>query len=178
MTLEDAEQAYRNWLSDPLVTLYMSWEAHKTVEDTKAILYEWQTKSKEPSYYHWGIELKEDKQIIGAIGAFTISEKHREATLGYCLGRAYWAKGYMTEATKTVVEHLVNRVGINRVQAKYNPNNIGSGRVLKKCGFQIEGVNRQGHFSTKLGFMDAVCCAILKSDIDAGILESGIVDIQ
>ena len=35
---EDAEAMFRNWCSDPEMTKYISWTAHKNVEVTKSLV--------------------------------------------------------------------------------------------------------------------------------------------
>ena len=32
--LSDAELVYKNWTSDPLVTKHLSWDVHKSLDDT------------------------------------------------------------------------------------------------------------------------------------------------
>ena len=39
--IEDAENMYRNWASDPEVTKYLTWPAHSSAEITAMILNEW-----------------------------------------------------------------------------------------------------------------------------------------
>ncbi len=34
----DAEAIHRHWATDPLVTRYLVWRPHRTVEDTRAFL--------------------------------------------------------------------------------------------------------------------------------------------
>ena len=41
-TIEDAENMYYNWASDPEVTKYLTWQPHKSVEETTEILQQWE----------------------------------------------------------------------------------------------------------------------------------------
>lgn len=38
MNDEDAEFIYKNWSSDPLVSKYVSWDTHNSLEETKNML--------------------------------------------------------------------------------------------------------------------------------------------
>jgi len=168
-SITDAEQMFNNWASDPEVTRYLKWQPHADIEATKSVLAGWDKDNERLDYYHWGIALKETGQIIGTCGTFGISEKNHSTELGYCMSRVHWGKGIMSESVAAVITHLFNTVGVNRIAACHDPNNIGSGRVMQKCGMVFEGIKRQAGFTARRGFFDLACYAILKSDynIDA-----------
>ena len=163
-SITDAEQMFNNWASDPEVTKYLMWETHSDVEVTKSILADWDKKNENLDYYHWGIILKENNQIIGTCGSFGIDERHYKTEIGYCMSRAYWGQGFMTEAVSAMIGFLFNTVGANRIMARFDPNNIGSGRVMEKCGMKYEGLHRQDSYCDKRGYYDLVYYAILKEE--------------
>ena len=162
-SITDAEQMFNNWASDPEVTKYLMWQTHSDVEVTKSILASWDKENENLNYYHWGIVLKENGQIIGTGGSLGIDERHHSTELGYCMGRTYWNNGYMSEAVAAMIEYLFNTVGLNRITARHNPDNIGSGRVMQKCGMIFEGIQHQAHYSEKQGYYDLSCYAILRN---------------
>ena len=41
ISVNDAEAMYNNWASDDIVTKYVTWPTHKSVEDTKGLLTMW-----------------------------------------------------------------------------------------------------------------------------------------
>jgi len=139
------------------------WQTHSDIEVTRSILANWDKENERLDYYHWGIELKETGQIIGTGGCIRLDERHYTTELGYCMGRVYWNKGYMSEAVAAMIDYLFDTVGMNRITARHNPENIGSGRVMQKCGMVFEGIQRQAHYSEKQGFYDLACYAILRS---------------
>ena len=57
------------------------------------------------------------------------------ARIGYCIAKDEWGKGYATEACKKMIEVAIE-VGMTKLVAPVHPNNLGSVRVLEKCGFQ------------------------------------------
>ena len=63
----DAGSIFNNWANDPEVTKFMTWNAHKSIEDTKQILDIWLKEYKEPKTIRYGIVLKENNELIGAI---------------------------------------------------------------------------------------------------------------
>lgn len=85
----------------------------------------------------------EDK-AIGSIGAFRQSNIHfRTAEIGYYLGEPYWGKGYGTCAVTQLCEYIFQHTDIIRLYAEPFADNIGSSRILEKCGFELEGILRK-----------------------------------
>jgi ribosomal-protein-alanine N-acetyltransferase len=60
--------------------------------------------------------------------------------LGYSLDEDHQSQGLMTEALKSLIDHIFNDWGLHRIQANYLPTNGPSARVLEKLGFEKEGV--------------------------------------
>jgi RimJ/RimL family protein N-acetyltransferase len=73
-----------------------------------------------------------DGQVVGSIVSW-IMEGERE--VGYWLGKEYWGKGIATQALAEYVEIVKTRPLFAHV-ARHN---IGSRRVLEKCGFKVIG---------------------------------------
>lgn len=69
----------------------------------------------------------------------------------------------MTEAFGEVLRFAFQRLGINRVEARCSPENIGSYRVMEKCGMRYEGLLRQ-HDKPKGKFQDRKLYAILREE--------------
>lgn len=56
----------------------------------------------------------------------------------YWLGRAYWGKGISTQALGMLLREITHRP----VFARAAKDNVGSVRVLRKCGFEIVGEDK------------------------------------
>ena len=67
-------------------------------------------------------------------------EQDGEREVGYWIGRTYWGKGIATEALSQFLEHL-DGPPLSAHVAKHN---VGSLRVLEKCGFTIVGEGKHG----------------------------------
>ena len=59
--------------------------------------------------------------------------------IGYCIGREYWHKGFVSEALAAVMQYLLTQVGAERIEARHDPRNPHSGAVMRKCGMKYEG---------------------------------------
>ncbi|GGP25123.1 GNAT family N-acetyltransferase [Silvimonas amylolytica] len=62
--------------------------------------------------------------------------------LGYSLGAAWQGRGLMLEALKAANHYVFNELGLHRIMAAYMPLNERSGRLLKRLGFEREGLAR------------------------------------
>ena len=160
-TIDDAEMMYKTWACDARVTKFLTWEPHKSVDVTKALLEMWVADYEKNNNYNWVIEL--EGQIIGAITVVRISERDELAELGYCIGFDYWGKGIMTEAAKAVIDFLF-KVGFNRISIEHAVKNPASGKVAEKCGMTLEGTKRQYFKSASGEFLDINEYSILRSE--------------
>ena len=162
-TVADADAAFRNWCSDDAVTRFLTWPTHTDRSVTESVFREWVASYDKPDYYQWAIELKALGEPIGSIAVVRIKEQVNSAEVGYCIGRAWWHQGIMSEALKAVMNFFFDEVGANRVESRHDPRNPHSGMVMKKCGLKYEGTMRSSDRNNQ-GICDACWYAILKSD--------------
>ena len=76
-----------------------------------------------------------DGRIAGHVASFGQGGE-REVT--YWLGREYWGMGVATAALREFLRHEPTRPLV----ASAAKDNVGSIRVLAKCGFEVSGENR------------------------------------
>ena len=78
------------------------------------------------------------------VGNLNLTQVHRGAlqscVLGYNLARDEQGKGYMTEAVKGAVAFAFETWRLHRVTANHMPRNERSAAVLRRAGFQVEGL--------------------------------------
>ena len=165
-TVEDAEDMYRNWASDPEVTRYLTWPCHVSAEATAKLLETWVERYGDGGCFSWAIELRETGSVVGSISAVKLDENVNAAEIGYCLSRACWGRGIMPEALRAVMEELFHHAEINRIAAYHDANNPKSGRVMQKAGMKYEGRHRQAGRNNQ-GICDLVCYAALREDFRA-----------
>ena len=131
---EDAESVFSNWASDPEVCKYLTWNPHKSIEDTNRIMDIWLKEYENPNTFRFGIVLKENDELIGAIDVVGFIDGNPE--IGYCLSRKYWNKGYMSEACKAFTNYLFSN-GYESIIIEADENNIASNKVIEKTGFKF-----------------------------------------
>ncbi len=161
--IEDAENMYHNWASDPEVTRFLTWPPHKSTDMTRAFLASVISQYDDPACYCWAIELKDSHELVGNISVVRTREDIASMDIGYCMGKAWWGKEIMPEALKRVITFLFEEVGVNRIAASHDVNNPKSGRVMDKAGMTQEGIWRAGDLNNQ-GVCDSVWHSILKSE--------------
>jgi len=161
--MEDAEDMFRNWASDPEVTRFLTWPTHPAVEVSRQVLNGWIPQYEDGGFFNWAIEWKENRQVIGNIAVVRLIEETETADIGYCMGRAYWGRGIMPEALRAVTDFLFDTVGVHRVTAYHDVKNPKSGRVMQKAGLKFEGILR-GAGKNNQGICDEAHYGLLRSD--------------
>ena len=92
-----------------------------------------------------------------------MNEKIDMVHIGYCIGKKWWHKGITSEALHQVIEFLFDAVECNRIELRYDPRNVNSGKVMKKCGMKYEGTLRSADINNQ-GICDASYYGLLKND--------------
>ena len=135
---EDAESIFE-YASDAEMTAYVSWETHKSLEDSKSFI--------EKSLNHYldsplmplGLSLKEaPDRVIGTVG---IQKKPAfEGELSYALSRQYWRQGFMFEACSALLDKAFTEYHFKRIFATSVKENLPSKSLMKKLGMRYEGL--------------------------------------
>lgn len=81
----------------------------------------------------------------------------------YCVGRSWWNQGIASEAMKAVMNFFFEEVRAHRIEARHDPRNLSSGRVMEKYGMKYGGTMRSADRNNQ-GICDACYYALLKSE--------------
>ena len=163
-TLDDAEDMYNNWGKDPLTNKFLSWELHRSIDDSKKVIKDWLVKY-ELGFYNWVVELKDTHEIIGNICEEGKNLKHKTISLGYCYGSKYWNHGYATEALKRVIEYLLTEQDFYLVEANHRSSNPASGKVMQKAGMKYDGTLRKRKIDPDGQRRDVIYYSITKDEL-------------
>ena len=145
LRIEDVKPMFENWANDPEVTKYLTWNPHENIEVTKTIINRWLEEEKDLKTIRFIITLKDGGEPIGSIDVVNYIDGDPE--IGYCLSKKYWNQGLMTEACKAFIKYLFN-IGFTKVLIKAVVENIGSNRVIEKCGFKFTHQEHLEHQSS------------------------------
>ena len=67
----------------------------------------------------------------------------QSASLGYWTGAPYTRCGYARRGVRAVLDHGFTRLGLNRIEAACQPENVASVALLDSLGFSQEGYARE-----------------------------------
>jgi|YNPNPStandDraft_1061719.scaffolds.fasta_scaffold123744_1 RimJ/RimL family protein N-acetyltransferase len=86
-------------------------------------------------HFRFGIETL-DGRHIGNCAIYNIDRFRREAELGVMIGdRAYWGRGYGSDAVSTLVRHVFASTDLKRLHLKTLEWNVRAQKCFRKCGF-------------------------------------------
>jgi [ribosomal protein S5]-alanine N-acetyltransferase len=129
--------------SDPLMMRYWSTPPMQDRAEAEALLDRIRTGFEGKTLFQWGLERKEDAQMLGTCTLFHCDEKNGRAELGYGQHSRYWRSGYMTEALTALIDYAFGTLRLRRLEADVDPRNENSLRILDRLGFRREGLLRE-----------------------------------
>ena len=86
----------------------------------------------------WAVHKRSNLEFLGWCGLKYRAELN-EIDLGYRFKKEGWGKGYATEAAYASIQYGFEKIGLQRIVARAEIDNIGSWKVLEKCGMTYAG---------------------------------------
>lgn len=161
-----AQAMFDGWASSQDVCRFLTWGPYRE-PDEDGWLEQVVASSADPTFYQWGIELRESSTLIGTIDARFLADispdQARERHMGYCIGKGWWHQGYTSEALSAVIDLLFGEVGCIRVSSRHDVRNPRSGMVMASCGLTLEGMLRRSGVSNA-GVGDMAWYGILREE--------------
>ena len=111
--------------------------------------------------FELAVERKEDGRVMGLVGL--IRRDHRQGEVGWVLGVDYRCQGYATEAARALIDYGFNSLGLHRIHADTNSDNLASLRVMERLGMRHEAQLREAVCSDGR-WVDRVICGILADE--------------
>jgi ribosomal-protein-alanine N-acetyltransferase len=91
----------------------------------------------------WGLRLRARKNMLIGSCAFYDFQNQAMAECSYWLGADFQNQGLMTEALSAAIGYVFQTMGLHRVYAYTAVENAPSIAMLKKVGFEQEGILRR-----------------------------------
>ena len=119
-----------------------------------------------PSYADatFGIE-NEEAVLIGMVRLKRGRPEDRRADFGIAIERAYWNRGYGTDATRTILRFAFEEMNLHRISLTVLDYNTRAQRCYEKCGFRVEGRHRQARFRDGR-WCDEILMGVLQDEFD------------
>jgi len=152
------------WFNDPEVRQYLA-------------MYMPMSMAEEEKWFERQLE-DQDSQIfaietgdgvhIGNCGLHDFDWKNRRAALGIAIGeKEYWGKGYGSDAVRTLLGFAFGEMNLHRIQLEVHDFNSRAIRCYEKCGFKLEGRQREALFRNG-SYHDSLIMGILRKEFKAG----------
>ena len=164
--MTDLERNYR-WMNDREVTEYLGMRYPLSLAAEEVWMREGASK---PMAFgknvFFAIDTKDDEHI-GNISFHEMSPEHRKARLGMVIGeKAYWSKGYGTDAMLTFLRFAFDEMNFHRIDLTVDAENLRAIACYRKCGFVEEVRMRQVRF-TRGAYGDGFVMGILRDEFYA-----------
>ena len=143
--------AFLVYLNDPLVARYQSWESY-TEQQAREVIE--QQKGREPGrpgeWFTFAAELKETRALVGHVALSVKGNDPRQAEIGFTFAREYQGRGLAREAAERVLDYVFETLGLHRVVAVTDCENVRSAALLERLGMR-----REAHFVENIWFKGA-----------------------
>lgn len=142
MKVSDSSSLFKIW-SDPEVTKFMNINCFTDENQARDMIKLLDELSQDNKAIRFSIIEIESNEIIGSCGYNSIDFENAKAEIGYDIARAFWGRGYASEAICSLLDYAFSSLKLNRIEAKVEPANVNSVKVLQKLNFTFEGTLRQ-----------------------------------
>jgi ribosomal-protein-alanine N-acetyltransferase len=149
--------------SDMKITKRYGHDPHRTVDQTRDWLRQYQLDYQQRKAMMWSIVNRSDGQIIGECCLWNFGPEFHYAELGYELHSSYWKRGLMTEALQVILAFGFMELELHRIEANPLETNTPSQKVLINLGFKHEATLRQ-RYHYEGHFLDELYYGLLRSE--------------
>jgi Acetyltransferases, including N-acetylases of ribosomal proteins len=142
MRPEDAEDLY-NYFSNREISKYLGTYGPQTLESASEAIEYFRNRFRNGKAIRWAIVPKCVGKIVGTFSYEYFDNNNTLTEIAYELAWDYWREGIMSEVFTSVIPFGFEQISVHRIQATVSPQNIASLTLLKKFGFQEEGLLRK-----------------------------------
>ncbi|MGG0655398.1 GNAT family N-acetyltransferase [Rummeliibacillus pycnus] len=162
MEVSDSHSLFKIW-SDPDVTKFMNISSFTREEQAKGMIELLEELAQASEAIRFSMIEQKSNEIIGTCGFNSLDFENAKAEIGYDIAKAYWGMGYAPEGINALLNYAFETLKLNRIEAKVEPANVNSIKVLQKLNFTFEGTLRQ-YEKSKGNFIDINMYSLLKID--------------
>ncbi|MDP9237018.1 MAG: GNAT family N-acetyltransferase [Chloroflexota bacterium] len=156
-------ERYTRWFNDREVTRFLHFRYPLSQLAEEGWLRE--NAGKMGAYDHVVLAIDtKDGTHIGSIGFHQVVPEDRRAVVGISIGdKAYWSKGYGTDAMRTLMRFGFEEMNLYRIELTVDARNERAQACYRKCGFVEEVRMRQDRWSEG-AFHDTLWMGILRDE--------------
>jgi RimJ/RimL family protein N-acetyltransferase len=162
-------ESLARWINDPEVRRGIGFYLPGSLADEQNWFEE--MRSKPPVERNLAIDAREldvdgneTWQLIGTWSFFNFDQRNASAEFGIMIGeKAYWDRGYGTEAVGLLVKHGFDTLNLHRIFLRVFETNQRAIRAYEKAGFTHEGLQRKAEFREGK-YIDVLVMSILRQE--------------
>lgn len=147
------------------VSRYLPFETWKSMEDAELWYEKVVQRRRDGLSIQWAICDRHDEILYGTCLMFGYEKDSQRVEIGYGLGQDAWGKGIASEAVARMIKHAFGEMGLRRLDARVDPRNTASRRLLERLGFDHEGCQREREL-LKGELVDVDLFALLRANWD------------
>jgi RimJ/RimL family protein N-acetyltransferase len=133
------------YAADPLVARFMDWGPNARAETETFMQLKLAEQERWPrDEVTLAVEHLADARVIGSIRLAVSDRPNLTGDVGYSLNSACWRQGFATEAARALLEVGFGVLGLHRIWAECDVENVGSYGVMAKLGMRREAEVRHG----------------------------------
>lgn len=126
--MRDSQEIHEPWITPPV---------------SSAQFKQYMQRVNQPDHEGYAVCLAGSDAIAGAININNIVRgSFQSASLGYYIGAPYQGQGIMYAGLSQLLELACVTMGLHRLEANIQPENIRSQRLVERCGFVREGISK------------------------------------
>lgn len=156
--------------SDPRVMRYWSFPAWTERAQAIAHIERMARERTQMEFYPWVATLPGDDTLVGTCSLFGVHRGHLRGVIGYALSPSLWGRGLAGEMLALALDHAFDGIGLNRIEADIDPDNVASCKLVERAGFRREGYLRE-RWRVGGGVQDTALYGLLRSDRPASHVE-------
>jgi len=149
--------------SDPRVMRFWSFPAWTERTQAVAHIERMARERTQMEFYPWVATLRGDDTLVGTCSLFGVHREHLRGVIGYALSPSLWGRGLAGEMLALALDHAFDGIGLNRIEADIDPENVASCRLVERAGFKREGYLRE-RWRVGGGVQDTALYGLLRSD--------------
>lgn len=127
--------------ADPYVMAFIGDGSTRTPEQASGLIDSAERAWDENGYGLFAVELRDMGELIGFAGLARpnfMPELLPSVEIGWRFGKAYWGKGYATEAAKEALEFATRLPSIEEIVSICQLGNVASVRIMEKIGLKFD----------------------------------------
>ena len=165
LTTQDVEAIWPS-VSNPVLAEHMSWNAHRSKDETLEFLKRIESDLATGKGITWAIRSR--GEFCGIFSIINILISHRalhyhRGELGYWCAIEMQGQGLMTEAGQSVIQFAFSKLGLNRLVVWHHLENERSQKLIERMGFKPIGIEHEA-FMKNGRWIDTAMYELLKKD--------------